>query len=103
MEITYEVGVLAVGALVLGALVVGLLAQSIGDVRTGYDWIVTGIAAFVGGFVASEYIVAWRTFGPVWDGLAIVPALIGGVVVAIVVDAIVRYLNQGSYTRHVPV
>ena len=28
--------------------------------------------------MASELIVAWRTFGPVWEGLAIVPAIVGG-------------------------
>lgn len=102
MEITYEVGLLGIGALVVGALVIGVVAQAIGEVETGYDWLLTGVAAFVGGFVASEWIVAWQAFGPVWDGLAIGPAIIGGLVLGVIVDAIVRYLNRGSYTRHVP-
>jgi hypothetical protein len=101
VEVTYEIGILGVFVLILGALVVGVIAQSIGDVRTGYDWFVVGLAAFVGGFVASEWIVAWQAFGPVWEGLAIVPAIVGGLVIAVLADAIVRYLNQGSYTRHV--
>jgi hypothetical protein len=48
--------------------------------------------------VASEFIVAWRTFEPVWDGLALVPALLGGLVVGIIVEVATRRLTGGTYS-----
>ena len=51
----------------------------------------------LGGLAASEFIVDWRAFAPVWDGLAILPALLGALVVGIVADAIARYGAGGSY------
>jgi hypothetical protein len=36
----------------------------------------------------------------VWDGLAIVPALIGGLVLGIVVEVATRYLTGGTYAGH---
>ena len=39
------------------------------------------VAAAIGALVASEFIVAWQALGPVVDGLALVPALAGGLVV----------------------
>ena len=44
--------------------------------------------------------MAWQTFEPVWDGLAIVPALIGGLVLGIVVEIATRYLTGGTYAGH---
>jgi uncharacterized membrane protein YeaQ/YmgE (transglycosylase-associated protein family) len=83
--------------LVAGALVVGVIAQVIGEPRTGYEWLVTGLATGIGALAASEFIVAWRTFEPVWAGLALVPALIGGVTFGVVVDVATRYLTGGTY------
>ncbi len=40
-----------------------------------------GLAAFAGGFVASEWITAWRTIEPVWDGMALIPAIGAALVV----------------------
>lgn len=57
-----------------------------------------GTGAFIGGSVASEWIVAFRTVDPVRTS-AIIPA-IGG---ALLVDAIVRYTTRGSCIHHAPV
>jgi uncharacterized membrane protein YeaQ/YmgE (transglycosylase-associated protein family) len=86
--------------LIVGALAIGVVAQFIGDARTGYEWIVVAIAAGIGALVASEFIVDWRAFEPVWDGLALVPALIGGLVVGVVVDIATRFMTGGSYVGH---
>lgn len=99
MEITYSLGIWGGLVLVVGALVIGVALQFIGEVRTGYEWAIASVGAFIGAFVASEWIVAWQAFGPVYDGLALVPALAGGLVVGAIVDAIVRYMTQGSYTH----
>jgi len=84
--------------LVVGALVIGVLSQFIGDVRTPFQWVIVAIAALVGGAFASEFITGWRTFEPVWEGLALLPALVGGLVVGVIADVITRFATGGSYT-----
>lgn len=84
--------------LIVGAIVFGGVAQFIGETRTGFEWLVDAFAAGIGALVASEFIVAWRTFEPVWDGLALVPALIGALVVGVVVEVATRYMTGGTYT-----
>jgi hypothetical protein len=39
--------------------------------------------------------VAWRTVEPVWDGLALLPAVLGGVVLGVVVELASRFLTGG--------
>jgi uncharacterized membrane protein YeaQ/YmgE (transglycosylase-associated protein family) len=97
MEFSIALGVLGWLALAVGALIFGAIAQFVGEARTGYEWLIDGVAAGVGALVASEFIVAWQTFEPVWDGLALVPAVIGGLVVGIVVEVVTRYLTGGTY------
>lgn len=84
--------------LIVGAVVFGAAGQFIGESRTGFEWLVVAIAAGIGALVASEFIVAWQTFQPVWDGLALVPALIGGLVVGGVVEVATRYMTGGTYS-----
>lgn len=84
--------------LIVGAVVFGGVAQLIGETRTGFEWLVVAIAAGVGALFASEFIVAFQTFQPVWDGLALVPALIGGLVVGGVVEVTTRYATGGTYS-----
>jgi uncharacterized membrane protein YeaQ/YmgE (transglycosylase-associated protein family) len=84
--------------LLVGAIVFGGVAQVIGETRTGFEWLVDAIAAGIGALVASEFIVAWRTFEPTWDGLALVPALLGGIVVGLVVEVATRYMTGGTYS-----
>lgn len=85
--------------LILGALVVGVALQLIGSVRIGYEFGVTAIAAVVGGYLGSEAFGTLSTTGPSFEGLYIVPAVIGGVVLGVVVDAAVRYVTRGSYVH----
>jgi uncharacterized membrane protein YeaQ/YmgE (transglycosylase-associated protein family) len=84
--------------LIVGALAFGVVAQLVGETRTGFEWIVDAIAAGIGALAASEFIVAWRTFEPTWDGLALLPALLGGIVVGVVVEVATRYMTGGTYT-----
>ena len=93
--ISLEIGGWAL--LIVGALVFGVVAQFVGETLTGYEWIVDAIGAGIGALVASEFIVASQTFEPVWEGLAIVPALIGGLVLGIVVEVVTRYTTGGTY------
>lgn len=100
MEFAISIGLAGGVILVVGALVFGVVAQIVGETRTGYEWLVDGIAAAIGALFASEFITAWRAFDPVVDGLAIVPALLGGLAVGLVVEIATRYLTGGTYTRH---
>jgi uncharacterized membrane protein YeaQ/YmgE (transglycosylase-associated protein family) len=97
MDFGFDVGVWGLLILIVGAVVLGIVAQLIGEARTGYEWIVTGIGAFIGGFAASEFIIGWRTYDPLFDNLALIPALIGGLVGGIIVAVATRLLTGGSY------
>ncbi len=88
-----------------GALVVGIIAQML-ERLFDYEWLVTGAAAFVGAVAASEWL--FPSWAPEWEGIAIWAALVGGLVVAVVVDLIERYfvstsggqtLGHGTATR----
>ncbi len=98
MEFAIGLGLWGAAALIVGALVFGIAAQLIGEAGTGYEWLVDSIAAGIGALVASEFIVAFQTAGPVWDGLALVPALLGGVVVGVVVEVVTRSATGGTYS-----
>jgi uncharacterized membrane protein YeaQ/YmgE (transglycosylase-associated protein family) len=97
VEFTFALGIGGWLLLIIAALAFGVIAQSIGEIRTGYEWLVDAIGFGVGALVASEFVLAWRSFEPVWDGLALVPALLGGLVIGIVVEVATRYLSGGTY------
>jgi uncharacterized membrane protein YeaQ/YmgE (transglycosylase-associated protein family) len=98
MEFAIALGLGGWIVLIVGALVFGAVAQLVGETRTGYEWLVDAIAAGIGALVASEFIVAWRAFEPTWDGLALLPALLGGIVVGLVVEVATRYVTGGTYS-----
>ena len=99
MELALTLGLWGWIAVIVGALVFGVLAQFIGETRIGYEWLIDSIAAGIGAIVASEFIVAWQAMGPVVDGLALVPALVGGLVVGLAVEIATRYFTGGHYTH----
>jgi uncharacterized membrane protein YeaQ/YmgE (transglycosylase-associated protein family) len=99
MELTIALGFGGWILLIAGALLFGAAAQLIGETRTGYEWLVDAIGAFVGALVASEFIVAFQDAGPMFDGLALVPALIGGLVLGLIVEVVTRLATGGTYTH----
>lgn len=100
MDFAISMGLGGMVVLIVGALVVGVAAQLIGEAHTSYEWIATSIGAGLGAVFASEFLTSFRTFEPVWDGLALVPAVIGGTVVALVVAVVTRYATGGTYVHH---
>ena len=102
MELAITLGLGGWLVLLAGALLFGVIAQFVGETHTGYEWLVDGVAAALGAVIASEFIISLRTFQPVWDDLAIVPALIGGVALGLVVELATRYLTGGRYTTTRP-
>lgn len=98
MEFGITLGLGGWALLIGGALLFGVVAQMIGDTETGFEWLIDAIAFGIGALAASEFVTAWQTAGPVWDGLAIVPALIGGLVVGLVVEVATRMVTGGKYS-----
>ena len=83
--------------LIVGALVFGGIAQLVGDTETNLEWVVDAIAFAIGGLVASEFVTGWQAFEPVWAGLAIIPALVGGLVFGLIAEVLTRTLTGGTY------
>jgi uncharacterized membrane protein YeaQ/YmgE (transglycosylase-associated protein family) len=100
MELAIALGWGGWVVVLVAALVFGVAAQLIGETRTGYEWLVDGVAFALGAVIASEFVVGWRAIEPVWDGLALLPAVIGGLVLGVLVEIITRYLTGGRYTTH---
>jgi hypothetical protein len=100
MDFAFSMGLFGVLALMAGAVIFGVLVQLLGTPSFGYEWIATAIAAFLGGFAASEFVLGFRTFEPLYEGLALVPALIGGLVLGGVVAIGARLLASDTFTAH---
>jgi len=83
-------GVWGVIILLAGALLVGIAVQAILRAENDYAWLFSAIGAFVGGFVASEWLGALSTWGWEGNGLFVFPALIGAVVVGAIVELVTR-------------
>lgn len=96
MQFTTDI-TLADWALLIGSSIVfGLIVQFLGRTETGWQWLGGAIAFFVGALFASEAVMAWTTIEPIWEGVALIPALVGGLVVGILVDLGTRYVTGGS-------
>ena len=97
MELAIDMGLWAWGAVIIAAIAIGLLGQFIGRAGTGYEWLATAIGVALGAVAASEFVIAWRAIDPVWDNLALIPAVIGGLVVGVIVQVATRLLTGGTY------
>jgi hypothetical protein len=97
MDLGIQLGLGGALLLILGALSIAIAIQLVGEPAYGPAWLLVGLAAIVGGFVASEWIVGFRAFEPVWDGLAVLPAAAGALVVGVAADAVARWWTHGSY------
>ena len=82
--------VTAMIALLVAAVIVGVAGQYIGEHRRSWEWLAAGVAALIGGYPASQYIGPAASFGWQWEGLWIIPAAIGAVVLAAIVGVLVR-------------
>lgn len=86
----------AVSLLFMAAIVIGAVVQNIGNPSFDYEWTVTGVAAMIGGWLGSEALGAASTWGPEWQGMYLVPAFIGAIVLSGLVAVAIRYINGGT-------
>lgn len=84
--------------LVVGALVIGWILASLGSADVGYRWLITALGAAVGGFIGSESLGGASTWGPELSGMFVLPALIGAIVVAAVVEWVQRQVTHAGPT-----
>ena len=93
-----DMGIGAFAVVIVVALVLGFLVQAFLKPKTPYEWLITGAGAAVGAWLASEITwTQWFTgltdLGPQFDGLLIVPAVIGGIVIGAIVEALARVVE----------
>ena len=95
----WDVGMSTLAAFALFgiAAVIGIASYFIGEVRAWYEGVLTGLAALIGGYIGSESLASASTWGWEFEGLFIVPAVIGALIVGGIVDVIVRNLTGGTY------
>ena len=90
----------AVALLFMAAIVIGVVVQNIGEAKFDYEWVLTAVAAFIGGWLGSEALGAASTWGPEWEGMYLVPAFIGAIVLSGLVAVAIRYINGGTQVSH---
>lgn len=97
-QMQFDMGFGAFAVVIIAALVVGVLVQMYLNPKSAYEWLIAGIAVGVGGWLASEITwTQWFTgltnLGPQWDGLLIIPAVIGGLVLGAIVMVVARMVE----------
>lgn len=91
-------GFLAFGTIVVLAVIAGLAVQYAVRGGVSYEWVIVALAGAFGAYFASEAVVGStvplldgiKEWGPEFDGMFIVPAAIGGVLLALIADLGVR-------------
>jgi uncharacterized membrane protein YeaQ/YmgE (transglycosylase-associated protein family) len=87
-------GVMALAILVGAAFVIGIAGHFVGRARFDLEWLVATIAAAIGGYVASEYLGTFSAWGPEIDGMFVLPALIGALLLATATDFVSRATGE---------
>lgn len=98
MDLSFDITALGLVAIAAASVLYGLALAVVGDGGVGYEWLLTAIATFVGAFIGSEYL-GLTSYAPIWEGIALVPAVLGGAVTGFVVALVTRYAGGGSLTH----
>ena len=69
---------LAFALIIGGALVIGVACHLIGRAREGYEWEIGTVGALYGGLLANGIFTTRVAVAPVFDGLQVIPAVLGG-------------------------
>lgn len=92
---TYDMTWIAFGAVILAALIFGALVQFYFTPKTAYEWIITAVGASLGAWFVSEF--TWSAsninVGPTWEGLLVIPAVIGGLVLGGLFEVVARAIE----------
>ncbi len=91
-------GGLALTLVVVVGIVLGVAVQLTGVTRSGYNGVITGIAVVGGAIVAGQWLGSLSIWGLWFDGMYLLPALVGGVVLAAIADLAVRFAFSPTAT-----
>ncbi len=89
-------GFLAFGSIVIVALIVGFAVQLMRQQPLDYEWLVVALSIGFGAYFVSETFVGSPLFegitdwGWQFDGLYVIPAAIGALILAVIADLGVR-------------
>lgn len=94
-----DMGIGAFAIVVVAALIVGVFVQMYLAPKSGYEWLIVGVAASIGAWLASEITwTQWFTgltnLGPQFDGLLVIPAVIGGLLLGAATEAVARVVES---------
>jgi uncharacterized membrane protein YhfC len=94
-----DMGLGAFAIVVVAALVLGVLVQMYLKPKSEYEWLVVGLGAAVGAWFASEITwTQWFTgltdLGPQVDGLLVIPAVLGGLLLGGIFEAVARTVES---------
>ena len=91
---TLDMTFLAFAVVIVIALAIGALVQVYMSPKTAYEWVITAAGVALGAWFASELTwTQWFTntdFGPTWEGILIVPAVIGGLILGAIFEIVAR-------------
>lgn len=96
-------GFTALLGIIVVAILAGLAVQYLTKSSLRYEWLVVALAVAFGAYFASESFPNSGVFenveewGPVVDGMYIIPAVIGALILAVVADLGVR-TGEGQVT-----
>jgi uncharacterized membrane protein YeaQ/YmgE (transglycosylase-associated protein family) len=85
-------GLIAFAGIVILAVIAGFAVQMYGKRALSYEWLIVAMAGVFGAYFASESVPGAvvplleniKDWGPTLDGMYVIPAVIGGVVLAVV-------------------
>lgn len=94
----FDMGFGAFAVVIVAALVLGFVVQMYTKPKAAFEWLIVGVAVGTGAWLASEITwTQWFTgltnLGPQFDGLLIIPAVIGGLVLGAIVEAVARAIE----------
>lgn len=91
---TLDMTWLAFAVVIFTALVLGVVVQAYTGPKTDYEWLITAVGVSFGAWLASEY--SWSStldLGPTWEGILIIPAVVGGIVIGGLFEAVARVVE----------
>lgn len=97
---TFDMSFIAFAVVILAALVIGVLVQMYLNPKTPYEWAITAIGVGVGAWFFSE--LNWTQWfsgtnlGPSWEGLLVIPAVLGGLVLGAIFEVVARLVEPAA-------
>ncbi len=89
-------GMAPLATIVIVAILAGVLVQRVTSAPFRWEWLNVAVGAAFGALFFSETIPASsanlgiREWGPQWDGLFVIPAIFGAVLIGLILDVAMR-------------